>query len=185
MQAVDEDMTFTGFMRGLSRRCVTPIALACVLALAGCTGFSPIGGEPDLSEAASQLVQRYLTQVSADTPDRGWCLLLPITRESTFGDDLAGYLRDATRTDWSDFSWTIGHVERDERYAYEVSIQLAAGSRLPALVAAVTYFEDVPDGRGPTFYVRFHPPVERGGIHHFGDRGPGTSENASDCGAGS
>jgi hypothetical protein len=168
-------------MPALSARSVTQFALACALAFSGCSGFPPIGGEPDLSEEASELVRDYLTQVSTDTPDRGWCLLLPITRASTFGDDLVGYVDAATRTDWSAFTWRIGYIERDDPYAYEVSIQLASGSRLPALVAAVTYFEDAPGGRGPTFSVRFLSPVESGGIHHFGDRGLGASGSPSHC----
>lgn len=166
----------TGFTRGLSASVASACALAFALALAGCSGFLPIGGEPELSTEASRLVQDYLTQVTTDTPDRGWSLLLPITQESTFGDDMVAYVAEATRTDWTGFGWGINYVERDEPYAYQVSIELAAGSRLPALIAAVTYFEDEPDGRGPTFYVRFQPPVESGGIHHFGNRAAGETE---------
>jgi hypothetical protein len=112
------------------------------------------------------LVEHYLARVSQPTSDRGWSLLLPLTRESTFGGDVMGYLVRAESTDWTHFVWELRGVERDEPYAYRVSISVMGD--LPDLVSDVTYSDDETGGRVATFYVRFRPGIDgSGGIHHF------------------
>jgi hypothetical protein len=147
-----------GRMRGWNVR-FAAFLIACSCAFAACS-------EPDLSTDAVAVVEAYLAQVSAPTADRGWSLLLPLTRESTFDSDLDRYVERAQRIDWTTFDYEVRGVERDESYAYRVSISVTG--ELPELLADVTYSDDEAVGDVATFYVRFRPFVDgSGGIHHF------------------
>lgn len=114
------------------------------LLVAGCAA------EPRLDRDAERLVDEYLAALSGASADRGWSLLLPITRETTFEDDRDSYVAEAEAHDWSSFSWSVTEIERDEPFTYEVWVTVD-GLVSPAL-ALVTSAETT---HGPVFSVRF------------------------------
>lgn len=66
-------------------------------------------GFPRASSPAVRL-DAYLSAVAGAEPDRGWHLLGGSTRELSYGNDLAQYLRDAEAADWGAFSWSGAEV---------------------------------------------------------------------------
>lgn len=79
---------------------VVNVLLVVLVVLQGFPRASSPGGRLDA----------YLRAVAGAEPDRGWHLLGDLTRELSYGNDSAQYLRDAEAADWSAFRWSSAEV---------------------------------------------------------------------------
>ncbi len=147
--------------KGLSR--LLPVVVLWVFVLGTATGGCVLN-EPELHDEAGQLVRRFLAEASGESADRGWSLLLPITRETTFGNDFGKYLEEVETANWGAFAWEIAEIERDDAYIYEVWIE--ATGELPSVVAKLATAENT--DVGPFFSVRFGPAFGGDGIWMVG-----------------
>jgi len=143
-----------GNMRDLLVRSLLPLLCALIPALSAC--------ESGTTAEAEALVNEYLSQLTADSGDRGWALLHPVTQEAHFNGDLDAYVSEAEAYDWSGFRWEIGHSERDDPGRFEVAV-LVEGDPPPLISQLATWMAG-PTSPGPTYYVRFD---QRGGTGIF------------------
>lgn len=126
--------------------------VALVVLLVGCG----IGGSAGSREDAGRLVESYLTQLTTDSPDKGWGLLHPVTQQTHFNSDEEQYLSEVQGAVWKGFSWTLQTIEEDEPGSFEVAVDVADDAAAPPFLRSLaTFMQGGVNSPDLTFYVKY------------------------------